>query len=441
VSADGAEALDIEPIGGPVDATVTVPGSKSITNRALMVAALARGTSHLSGVLDADDTAAMTDCLRLLGAQIDLDPGSATMVVTGMSGTPRAPRAGEDLVLPSRLSGTTSRFLLAACALGAGPYTVDGLPPLRVRPMGDGLEALRALGVSVTDADGHLPATIAGPPARGGQIKVAGAASSQFLSGLAMAGACMPDGLRVTVPGPLVSEPYVTMTTAVIGAFGGSAEWRGDSAGGGTLEVAPGGYDGAEFAVEPDASTASYFLAAAAICGGRVRVAGLTKASLQGDVVFAEVLERMGATLTWHSDGVEVRSTGHLRGISVDLSDLSDTAPTLAAVAVFADGPTEVTGVGFIRHKETDRIGAVVTELQRLGVQAQATDDGFIVHPGPVHPASVATYDDHRMAMAFSLIGLRVPGVRILDPQCVAKTFPGFFRSLTTLRPPAGDPR
>jgi 3-phosphoshikimate 1-carboxyvinyltransferase len=203
------------------------------------------------------------------------------------------------------------------------------------------------------------------------------------------------------------------------------------------FHVAPDGYRAVDHHIEPDATAASYFLAAAAITGGRVRIAGLTRKALQGDVRFADVLARMGAEVIADEDGLEVRGTGRLHGIEVDLADLSDTAQTLAAVAVFADSPTRVTGIGFIRGKETDRIGAVVTELRRCGIDAHEEPDGFVVHPGTPRPTVVATYDDHRMAMSFALLGLVAPGIQIADPGCVAKTFPGYFEVLDELHGPA----
>lgn len=433
VAPPGAPLRVIEPLGHPVDATVVLPGSKSLTNRALVVASLAPGTSTLHGVLDADDTAAMIDCVEALGATVE-GVGDHTVTVGGVGGRPAAGGGSGVTVLEARLSGTTARFMLAVCALGQGPFTVDGLPPLRARPMDAGIEALRHLGVTV-DASGaagnQLPVTVSGGPVTGGVLRVDGSVSSQFLSGLAMAGVCMPDGLDLVVPGTLVSGPYVHMTAAVMTAFGASVEVHD-----GGMTVGGGGYQPQSYVVEPDASAASYFLAAAAVCGGTVTIRGLGASSLQGDVGFAGVLRQMGASVSVGANHVELtRDPGvPLRGITVDLSDLSDTAPTLAAVAVFADGPTEVTGVGFIRHKETDRIAAVVTELGRLGVRAEATGDGFIVYPGAITPAAVRTYDDHRMAMAFSVVGLGARGVTIVDPQCVAKTYPGFFGDLDRLR-------
>lgn len=433
VAPGGAPTRIIEPLGHGVDATVTLPGSKSITNRALVVAALAAGTSTLHGILDADDTAAMIDCVSALGATVTR-VGDTTVSVDGVGGQLRTSGAMEPVVLPARLSGTTARFMMAVCALGEGRYTIDGFAPLRARPMEAGIGALRSLGARV-DASGpvanQLPVTVSGGPVAGGELQVDASVSSQFLSGLAMAGVCMPDGLTLVVPGAMVSGPYVHMTASVMEAFGASVEIH--DAG---VAVAGGGYRPQMYEVEPDASAASYFFAAAAVCGGTVRVGGLGTSSLQGDVGFARVLGRMGVSVTVGVDHVEL--TRHpdvpLRGITADLSAISDTAPTLAAVAVFADGPTEVTGVGFIRHKETDRIAAVVTELGRLGVRAEATDDGFIVYPGPIEPAAVRTYDDHRMAMAFSVVGLGARGVTIVDPQCVNKTYPRFFDDLDRLR-------
>ena len=436
----GAQVLAIEPLGGPVAATVTPPGSKSITNRALVVAALAEGTSTLTGVLDAEDTRAMVACLGSLGAGVSLDAGTATAEVTGVGGSlAPAPDAVRPLGLDARLSGTTARFVLALCALGAGPYRVDGAAPLRTRPMGGGVQALEALGVAV-DPPGAttLPVVCSGGPVAGGRVSVGGAESSQFLSGLAMAGACFPGGLEIGVSGGLVSVPYVAMTVAVMRHFGAEVDHAADWS---WLRVAPGGYRPAHLVVEADASAASYFLAAAALCGGEVRVEGVGGASLQGDVAFAGVLAGMGADVDVEPAAITLRgpvAPGGLSGITVDLGALSDTAPTLAVVAAGARGPTEVTGIGFIRAKESNRIAAVVTELRRLGVHARETPDGFRVEPaaGPLalREAAVRTYDDHRMAMAFTVLGLAAPGVHIVDPGCVDKTYPGFFDAVGDLR-------
>ncbi|MEU4624412.1 3-phosphoshikimate 1-carboxyvinyltransferase [Actinoplanes sp. NPDC023801] len=416
-----SDVLLVEPLTAPVDATVRPPGSKSITNRALLCAALAPGTSTLTGALFADDTRAMMDAVAALGAAVTLDEEHHTVTVTGIDPV----TAGGAGTIDARQSGTTSRFLLPAAALLNGRTVVDGTEQLRARPFGPVLDALRQIGAEVEELGqpGFLPAAVHGP-AHGGPVEVSGHISSQFLSGLLMAGPLMPRGLTVSLTSPLVSVPYVEMTKAVMAAFGAGVDG---------LRVPAGGYRPARYAIEPDASAASYFLGAAAITGGRVTVSGLGTESLQGDVRFADALERMGVTVDRTAGSLTVRGTGTLRGIDIDMADISDTAQTLAAVAVFADSPTRVTGIGFIRGKETDRIGAVVTELRRAGIDAVEDADGFTIHPGVPRPTRFATYEDHRMAMSLSLIGLRAPGIEITDPGCVAKTYPAYFTDLATL--------
>lgn len=418
----------VEPLTTPPDTTVVVPGSKSITNRALLTAVLAPGTSHLSGVLFADDTEAMLDAATALGGHVTADPVTSTVEVRGVG----ARLADGPRTVDARLSGTTSRFVLPALTLGSGPSTLDGGAPLRLRPMADGIDAVRSLGASVTELGegGHLPIEVRGGNTGPRRLRVRGDVSSQFLSGLLLIAPCRPGGLTIAVEGPLVSRPYVDMTIAVMEDFGAVvAEVAANQ-----FDVEATGYRGTTYVIEPDASAASYFFAAAAMTGGRVRIEGLGTDALQGDVAFVDVLERMGAEVTRQPDAIEVRGTGTLRGIDVDMADISDTAQTLAAVAVFADGPTEVRGIGFIRGKETDRIAAVVTELRRCGIEASETGDGFRITPGVPHPAVIETYDDHRMAMSFALVGLRAPGIEIADPGCVAKTFPHYFATLEALR-------
>ena len=420
--------LSVVPLMAPPDISVQVPGSKSITNRALVAAALAQGTSTIEGALFADDTKAMLSALTALGVALRADLAAEQVVVEGGDG--RVPPGPADLDV--RLSGTTARFLAPMLALGEGRYVLDASPPFRARPMATVLEAVAHLGVEVESLGepGHLPAALTAAGTRGGRIEVAGDVSSQFLSGLLLAAPAMSDGLEVVLTTDLVSAPYVDLTVGVMEAFGAHVQRHDER----TFVVPGGGYRASTFRVEPDASAASYFLAAAAITGGRVRVEGLTAAATQGDARFADVLAEMGAEVTRDETGTEVVGTGRLRGIDVDLADLSDTAQTLAAVAVFAEGPTRVRGIGFIRRKETDRIAAVVTELRRCGIEAHEEEDGFVVHPGRPTPAVVHTYDDHRMAMSFALLGLMVPGIEIADPDCVAKTFPTYFQVLDTLR-------
>jgi 3-phosphoshikimate 1-carboxyvinyltransferase len=418
----------VAPLTAPLDAVVAPPGSKSITNRALVTAALAGGESVLDGALVADDTEAMAGCLRALGIGVAWD--GTTVRVSGAGGAIPAPAAELD----ARQSGTTARFVLPLLALGSGRYRLDGAPQLRGRPMGDGTAAARALGAEV-DGDA-LPVVVRGHgPAPGGTVRVAADVSSQFASGLLLAGPCTTGGLRLELTTDAVSQPYLDLTVAVMAAFGAEVEGR--------YAVAPTGYRPARYRIEPDASAASYLWAAAAIAGGRVTVPGLGDGALQGDARFAAVLARMGATVERTAGATTVVGPEELHGIEVDMADISDTVPTLAVVAAFARSATRITGVGFIRRKESDRIGAVVTELRRCGVDAEEEPDGLVVRPAAVpgatgpagpHAARFATYDDHRIAMAFALVGLRVPGVEVDGAECVAKTFPGYFAVLAGLR-------
>jgi 3-phosphoshikimate 1-carboxyvinyltransferase len=416
------KALAIEPLAGRLDAEVTVPGAKSLTNRAVVCAALAEGTSTITNALAADDTAAMVDCVRRLGISVDADEAHATLTVHGGS------LSVDGAVLNARQSGTTARFIAPVVALGRGAALLDGAPQLRTRPMADLAAALRTLGTAV-DGD-QLPIRIHASGLEGGEVTLPADVSSQFASGLLLASPLMTRGLVVRLITSPVSRPYLDMTCAVMRAFGADVRTEGDR----VFRVAPTGYGATTYAVEPDASAASYFFAAAAICGGRVRVEGLGRSSQQGDLAFVDVLERMGATVEVGELSTTVVGAAPLHGIEADLSDLSDTAPTLGVVAAFASSPTRVTGIGFVRNKESDRIAAVVAELRRLGVDAVEEPDGFLVRPGAIRAGRVETYDDHRLAMAFALVGLRVPGMEIADPGCVAKTFPGFFETLEELR-------
>ena len=415
----------IEPLTRPPDATVSLPGSKSITNRALVVASMAEGDTTLEGALFAEDTEAMIEGLRSLGIAIETDAESAVVRVHGCGGA----LPGLETTVDARQSGTTGRFLTPMAALSAAPVVIDGEPQLRERPMADQITALREMGVGIEELGepGRLPLRLLGP-LRAASVAVAADVSSQFLSGLLLAGAV--NGLEARVATAAVSRPYVDMTAAVMRSFG--AEVSDD---GGAAWTVGGGYQSpGTYTIEPDASAASYFLAAAAITGGRVRLEGLGSNSLQGDVGFASVLADMGAEVDSGPAHIEVRGAP-LRGIEVDLRHMSDTAPTLAVVAAFADGPTTITDIGFVKGKESDRVGAPVRELRRCGVDAAEIDGGMVIRPnGRPTAATFDTYDDHRMAMAFSLIGLVVPGVAVRDPGCVAKTFPSFFATLEQLR-------
>jgi 3-phosphoshikimate 1-carboxyvinyltransferase len=435
----------VEPVTGPLDATVTVPGSKSLTNRALVCAALAEGTSVIDGALAADDTAAMAGALRALGAGVAVDPAAGGVVIDGTGGALRPGPVDLDV----RLSGTTARFLLPVVALGDGPYRIDGLPPLRVRPMGPVLDGIGALGATVSHRGrpGHLPVTVGAPGGLvGGAVDVTGDTSSQFASGILLAAPCTRAGVTLRVTTELVGRPFVDLTVAVMASFGVDVaitepppKGETGSLSGLVFTVPAGPYRATSYRVEPDASAASYLLAAAAICGGRVTVDGLGGASRQGDAGFADLLAAMGADVARTATATTVVGPSPdvpLRGLGdVDLSTMPDMAQTLGVVAVFADAPTRVRGIGFIRGHETDRIAAVVRELRRCGIEAHEKDDGFVVQPGAPRPARVRTYDDHRMAMSFALLGLAAPGIEIEGPDCVAKTFPGFWTALESLRP------
>lgn len=414
----------VRPAVGLLSATVEVPGSKSVANRALVCAALAEGTTRLERVAPGDDTAAMLDALELLGIATR-QVGDAAVEVEGCGGHLSAPPA----TLPTRLAGTTSRFVTALAALGSERYVVDGLPPLRERPMTPLHDALRDLGVEVlAERPGHLPVTVRGP-AHGGTVALRGDVSSQYLTALMLIGPYLAGGLRIELTTSLVSRSYLGITAAVMAGFGVGGVEVGER----VVQVPAGRYRATAYAVEPDASSASYPLAAAAICGGTVHVPGLTTRSLQGDARFAGLLADMGCEVHSGATGTTVTREGPLRGIEVDMVDMSDLVPTLAVVAPFAHTPTVIRGVGFIRHKESDRIGDLCTELAHLGVDARELDDGLEVRPGHPHGGRVATHHDHRLAMSLALVGLAVEGVELDDPGVVTKSWPGYWEMLEGL--------
>ena len=410
-----------------VDGTVRPPGSKSLTNRALIVAALAGGRSRIVSALISDDTKHMVRALRQVGIDVEVTETGPAFEVTGCDG--RIPAAEADLHVGN--SGTSMRFLCALLALGHGRFRIDGSPRMRERPIADLLDALGALGArAVSEAGtGCPPVVIEARGLAGGVATVSGAVSSQFLSALLMAAPYANGRVEIRIVGDLVSRPYVAMTVGVMRAFGAKVEqptadrFLVDS----TARSA-----GRRYVVEPDASNASYFLAAAAITGGRCRVEGVGTDSIQGDADFAGVLQQMGATVRRGPDWTEVAG-GRLAGIDTDLNTMPDMVLTLAAIAPFADGPTTIRNVANLRVKETDRLSALATELRRIGQHVEERADGLTIAPAPIRPATIETYDDHRMAMSFALVGLRAPGLVILDPGCVAKTFPDFFDTLGRL--------
>ncbi len=421
-------ARAITPVRGPVRGQVRLPGSKSYTNRALPIAALAEGTSTISSALFSDDTAYMAGALRALGIDVTEDATSERFVVAGQAGG--WPSTQAELFTGN--SGTTTRFLTALLATGHGRYTVDGVERMHERPIGDLLGALRSLGVDVRclQAEGYPPLEIHAAGCPGGSVRMAGGTSSQYFTALLMAAPRMRDGLTLEVAGDLVSKPYLDITIDIMQAFGVRVERSGYQC----FSVAPGQqYHALDYTVEPDASNASYFLAAAALTGGRIRVQGLGKGSVQGDVAFLDCLEALGCSTVRDASFLEVQGPAQLHGATLNMADINDTSPTLAALAPFCSSPVEIRGLEHIRHQETDRVTAVTTELRRLGARVDEHRDGWTIWPSTLHAAEIATYDDHRMAMAFSLVGLRVPGVTISDPSCVAKTFPDFFQRFDAL--------
>ena len=424
-----AEFAAIVPVSKPLCGTVRPPGSKSLTNRALLIAAMADGVSTLRGILHSRDTAVMIDSLGRLGITVTPGEEPTTIHVAGQGG--RIPAAAAELYLEN--SGTSIRFLAALCTIGNGTFRLDGNDRMRQRPIADLLDALNHLGADTRCEAGTdcPPVIVTATGLPGGSTVVETQRSSQFLSALLMVTPQARGPIEICLSGPLVSEPYIDMTLGVMARFGVTV----DTTIPGRYRTVPTPYRAGNYDIEPDASAASYFFAAAAITGGSVTVEGLSEYALQGDVHFVDVLERMGCRVERNANSLTVHG-GPLRGVDVDMNAISDTAQTLAAVAVFAEGPTTIRHVAHMRLKETDRVAAVVTELRRLGIQADEHPDGMTIHPGPVQPGLVHTYDDHRMAMSFALIGLKVPGIRIADPGCTAKTYPEYFADLEKLCEP-----
>ena len=422
------EKIEIRQAKQTIRATVRPPGSKSITNRALVCAALGEGRSTLRGALDSDDTQVMIEGLKAFGIPVMVENQGETLHVEGCGGTP--PVAEAEIFVGN--SGTTIRFLTALATLGQGRYRLDGIARMRERPIGDLAEALNQLGAKVVceGANDCPPVAIDAAGLPGGAASIRGNISSQYLSGLLMAAPCARNSITLKVNGTLVSVPYVTMTLDVMKSFGIEAEVNEDFS---ELKIpASKRYQAADYAIEPDASAASYFWAAAAVNGGEVTVSGLGKNSLQGDVGFVDCLAQMGCEVRHGDDQITVVG-GRLRGIDVDMNSISDTVQTLSVVALFAEGTTRIRNVPHIRHKETDRISAVATELRKLGAEVVEYDDGLDITPGKFTAAEIATYDDHRMAMSFAIAGLVERGVVVLDPGCTAKTYPGFFEDLARI--------
>ena len=433
VAADWPEVVTVAPIAR-ARGTVRLPGSKSISNRALLLAALAEGTTTLTRLLDADDTRVMIEALRALGVTVERDGETAR--VAGCAG--RFPARRADLFVGN--AGTVARSLTAALAFAGGHYRLDGVARMRERPIGDLVTALNALGARIAfeGATGYPPLRIEPAPAMWDvEAAIRGDVSSQFVSGLLMAAplAAPPSGLRVRIEGGLISQPYVAMTVAMMRRFGVEVTRDGDG-----FHVPRSGYRSpGQLAVEGDASGASYFLALGMLAGGPVRVEGVGRDSLQGDVAFADLLAAMGARIDSGSDWLEASAGEAVAAVDWDCTAIPDAAMTAAVAAAFARGRTTLHGIGSWRVKETDRIAAMATELRKLGADVQAGED-FIAVAGPatLREATIDTYDDHRMAMCFALAAAAGVPVHIRGPRCVSKTFPRFFAELSALAGPGG---
>jgi 3-phosphoshikimate 1-carboxyvinyltransferase len=407
--------------------TITdVPGSKSITARALFLAAAARGTTVLRRPLVSDDSAGFAEGLTALGYRLERETDRWTI-----EGRVQGPAVAEASVF-CRDGATTARFLPVLAAAGHGVFRFDASAQMRRRPLGPLTQALRDLGVTVVhqEREGHHPLTVHADALKGGHVTLDAGLSSQFLTALLLVGPLTAEGLTITVT-DLVSAPYVDITVAMMERFGVRVHRDGN-----TFTVPAQSYTATDYAIEPDASTASYFLAAAALTGRSVTVPGLGSHSLQGDLRFAHVLARMGADVALTEDRVTVTGApgGRLTGITVNMRDISDTVPTLAAIAPFADGPVRIEDVFNTRVKECDRLEACAENLRALGVPVQVGRDWIEIHPSRPRPAHIACHGDHRIAMAFSITGLRTPGIILDDPGCVKKTFPGFHQALSDLR-------
>jgi 3-phosphoshikimate 1-carboxyvinyltransferase len=416
-----AAPLAIPKLPAPVDRVWRIPGSKSITNRALILAALADGTTRLEGVLESDDTRHMQQALLDLGIEVR-KLSATTLEIDGGRRRLQVPK--KPLFVGN--SGTTVRFLTALACLVDGPVTLVGDEAMAKRPIADLVDGLTQLGVKIDCASGCPPLTVYGGKLPGGRLTMRGDRSSQYFSALLLAGALSEGETELSIEGELVSRPYVEITRRMVADFGGKIEvtergfwWQGG-----------GNYAARSYDIEPDASSASYAFAFAAATGSKIRVPGLGPGALQGDYAFVDLLEQMGVRVERAADATTVQGGATLRGIDADMFHISDTVMTLAAIAPLAQGPTSIRNVANIRIKETDRLAATVAELRRLGQEVNEGPDSLRIEPRSVSPAVVHSYKDHRMAMSFAILGAARSGVSIEEPACVAKTYPEFWRDL-----------
>ncbi len=416
----------VEPVSGPLNGQIRVPGSKSITNRALICASLARGTSELVNASISDDTALLVNGLNLLG--VFARASHDRLIVEGQGGRLTGPK----LPIPVGNAGTTFRFLLSVAALATGTTRFELSPRMAERPIEDLIDALSQLGVSVARDISGLFVSVSGGGIRGGSAVMRGDRSSQFLSSLLLASPLAQGDVSIVLEGPLASEPYVRMTCSVAQSFGAQINTTTS----GTIRFDVRGkqsYHASRYEVEPDASGASYPFAAAGIVGGRMSVEGFHARSVQGDAGFLDVLASMGCAVGESSTGVAVERTGVLSGVDVDMNAMPDVVPTLTILALFADGSTRIRNVGHLRFKESNRLETLAGELRKLGAGIDIEGDGMIIHPGPLHGSLVSAHDDHRLAMVFALLGLKVPGIVIEGAECVKKSFPTFWDELQSI--------
>lgn len=428
------EQLTLQPIKG-VNGTVNLPGSKSLSNRALLLAALAEGTTVVKNLLDSDDINHMLSALQLLGVDYQLNDDKTQCTVKGIGGVFDCADKGQiELYLGN--AGTAMRPLCAALAISKGEFVLTGEPRMKERPIGHLVDSLEQLGADIQyqEAEGYPPLLISGKTLQGGDITIDGSISSQFLTAVLMVAPLLEGDTRISVAGELVSKPYIHLTLDIIAKFGVEIvnhDYQSFEIKGGQGYKSPG-----RFMVEGDASSASYFTAAAAIKGGTVRVTGIGKSSVQGDVLFTEVLAQMGAKTVIEDEYVEV-TRGHLKGVDVDLNHIPDAAMTIAVAALFAEGPTTIRNIYNWRVKETDRLAAMACELRKVGAEVIEGEDFIkVTPPEQLVAAEIDTYNDHRVAMCFSLVALGDTEITINDPKCTAKTFPGYFDALAQLVTP-----
>lgn len=422
--------LRLEPVV-QVRGEINIPGSKSISNRALLLATLAKGTTTLTNLLDSDDIRHMLASLKQLGVEYSLSQNNTVCELIGLGGTISADSA-QTLFLGN--AGTAMRPLCAALTLGRGEFTLTGEPRMEERPIGDLVDALRQLGANVVylKNDGFPPLTINATGLNGGDVEIAGDLSSQFLTALLMVVPLAKGSVNIHVKGELVSKPYIDITLALMAQFGVNVinhDYARFEIPVGQQYVSPG-----KVLVEGDASSASYFLAAGAIKGGEVKVTGVGRLSIQGDVKFADVLEKMGADIEWGDDYIIARGAP-LTAVDLDMNHIPDAAMTIATAALFAKGTTTIRNIYNWRIKETDRLAAMATELRKVGALVEEGHDYIqITPPAVLNTAEIDTYNDHRMAMCFSMLAFADCGITINDPDCTSKTFPDYFAQFASLK-------